>query len=185
MMPYLLAIALFFLPAYVANTTPPLANRFNILNSLYKPIDNNKTINGMPILGTHKSWRGLVLEIIFCTVLTGAMFILNKQFGWGIYESLGFAYEKINGFVFGLIFGVGIVFGDLLFAFIKRRLRLRPGFPFIPFDQINYVIGAFIFTEPIAHLGIKFWIILAGITLIIHIVFNRLGYNMGLHKAKW
>ncbi|MFA5368395.1 MAG: CDP-archaeol synthase [Candidatus Paceibacterota bacterium] len=180
---YLWTIFFFFWPAYIANAVPPLLSKINILNH---PIDNNKNLWGAPILGNHKTWRGLIAELITCSVFTQIFFTINNYYHLGIYESLGFnSYYQFGGLLFGLILGAGIVFGDISFAFIKRRLKLRPGFPFIPFDQTNYVIGAFIFIEPFVHLGLIFWFNLFILTFFVHILANRLGYNLGLHKAKW
>ncbi|HOS88079.1 MAG TPA: CDP-archaeol synthase [Candidatus Pacearchaeota archaeon] len=185
-MPYLQYIGsliYFFAPAYVANAMPPLLQKVNFLA---QPIDNNKQLWGMPILGNHKTWRGAVAELLTCSIFTELLFTINSHYQLGIYETIGFpSYAQYNGFLFGLRLGAGIVFGDLFFAFIKRRLKLKPGFPFIPFDQTNYALGACLFLEPTLNLGAKFWLTLFVLTFIIHIVFNRIGYNLGLHKAKW
>lgn len=180
---YIWAVFYFFWPAYIANALPPLISRVNILNW---PVDNNKMLWGAPILGSHKTWRGLATELITCSLFTQLFFQLNEAFNLGIYEFLGFSsYTEINGYAFGALLGAGIIFGDLLFAFIKRRLKLRPGFPFVPFDQINYVLGAFVFIQPVVKLNTVFWLTLIVLTFVVHIGFNRLGYNLGLHKAKW
>lgn len=180
---YFLSIFYFFIPAYIANCIPPLLGKIKFLDY---PLDNNKMLWGAPILGSHKTWRGLIAELISCSLFTWIFFEINHYFQSGIYENLGFsAYYKFGGIAFGALLGAGIIFGDVFFAFIKRRLRLRPGFPFVPFDQTNYVIGAFLFVEPIAHFGFNFWAILFFLTFFIHIIFNRIGYNLGLHKAKW
>ena len=179
---YLAAVFYFFWPAYIANAIPPLLQKVNFLD---KPIDNNKKLWGMPILGSHKTWRGLIAELLACSLFTEFFFFLNSYYRLGVYEALNFHFSQYNGLIFGLWLGLGIAFGDISFAFIKRRLRLRPGFPFIPFDQTNYVLGACLFIEPMLHLGLIFWSTLFVLTFVIHIVFNRLGYNLGLHKAKW
>lgn len=179
---YIAVVFYFFWPAYIANAIPPLLQKVSFLD---KPIDNNKKLWGMPILGSHKTWRGLVAELLACSLFTQLFFIINSYYRLNIYESLGFNYSQFNGLIFGLWLGLGIAFGDISFAFIKRRLRLRPGFPFVPFDQTNYVLGAGLFLEPMLHLGLTFWLTLFVLTFIVHIVFNRIGYNLGLHKAKW
>ncbi len=182
---YILSCIYFFIPAYIANATPPLANTFNILNCLNKPIDGGLEIKGVPVLGNHKTWRGLVCEIITCTLLTQLLIYINDYYNLSIYNNIGLDIHLINSWLLGLLLSIGIVFGDIFFAFVKRRLKLRPGTAFIPFDQTNYVIGAFIFLQPILSLPLKFWLTLFLLTLFIHIVCNRVGYNLGLHKAKW
>ena len=180
---YLGTILFFFCPAYIANAIPPLIGKIKFLDY---PIDNNQILWGAPLLGNHKTWRGLVAELVSCSLLTEFFFQINHFYNLNIYESLGFTdYYQIGGLAFGAILGLSILFGDIFFAFIKRRLKLQPGFPFLPFDQTNYVIGAFIFIEPIAHLGLVFWFFLFILTFFVHITFNRIGYNLGLHKAKW
>ena len=54
----------FFLPAYIANMTPPLAKKAGFLKFLDKPVDGNKEINNIPIFGSHKTWRGVFVEIV-------------------------------------------------------------------------------------------------------------------------
>jgi CDP-2,3-bis-(O-geranylgeranyl)-sn-glycerol synthase len=175
----------FFLPAYIANAFPPLANTFNILNQLNKPIDGGIMLKGVPLLGTHKTWRGLICEILICFFLFQLLFWTNNYFKLPFFGIIGINSSILLGLQLGALLALGIVFGDLFFAFIKRRLKLKPGTAFIPFDQTNYVIGAFIFTQPIAGLSFSFWATLFVLTFFIHILFNRVGYNLGLHKAKW
>ncbi|MBP6914162.1 CDP-archaeol synthase [Candidatus Parcubacteria bacterium] len=186
MLYYLLSCMYFFGAAYLGNASPPLAYRFNILKSLGKPIDGGKTLNNKPILGDHKTWRGAVSEIIVCTTLMPLLIKTHEFLGLEHYQAIGFyAFDQINGFFLGFLLSLGIIFGDLSFAFIKRRLNLKPGAMFVPFDQINYVIGAFIFTQPLLQFELKFWLSLCVLTFFIHIFFNRTGYNLGLHNAKW
>ena len=182
---YIISCIYFFIPAYIANAIPPLANTFGILDSLNKPVDNNKKIKGVPVLGTHKTWRGVVLEIFFCTTLFQLSIFINSYFQLPFFETLGINFNLINPLLISFLLSIGIVFGDVFFAFIKRRLQLRPGAAFIPFDQTNYVIGAFLFIQPILGLSFYFWSILFILTFFIHVLFNRIGYNLGLHKAKW
>lgn len=182
---YILSCIYFFVPAYIANAIPPLANTFKILDYLNKPIDGGREIRGVPVLGDHKTWRGVVCEIIACTLLTQLFISINNYYNLAIYNNIGLDIHSINGWLLGLLLSIGIIFGDIFFAFVKRRLKLRPGTAFVPFDQTNYVIGAFVFLQPFLNLSCKFWIILFLLTFLIHIVCNRIGYNLGLHKAKW
>ncbi len=182
---YILSCFYFFLPAYLANASPPLANTFHVLDRLKKPIDGGKTMGGMPILGSHKTWRGLICEILVCFLFFQLFFWVDKQYKLPFLSVIGINTSAVSSLQLGILLAIGIVFGDLFFAFIKRRLRLKPGAAFIPFDQINYVIGAFIFTQPILALPFKFWGTLLVLTFFLHILFNRIGYNLGLHKAKW
>jgi len=180
---FILSCFYFFLPAYFTNMTPPLSKKVGILKFLERPVDFGKNFFSQPILGSHKTWRGIILGII--------VGILVVKFQVWLYrfplikEISFFDYYKINFLFFGFLISGGAVFGDLLFAFIKRRLRLKPGAPFLPFDQTNYVIGAALFLTLFLKIDIFVWITIFILTFFLHIVFNRIGYFLKLHQAKW
>jgi len=162
---------------------PPLSRKAGILKSLDKPVDFEKKFFSQPLLGSHKTWRGVVLGII-----VGILFIKLQVWLYRfplIKEISFFDYYKINFLVFGFLISGGAVFGDLLFAFIKRRLRLKPGTPFLPFDQTNYVIGVFLFLTPFFKIDIHIWVTIFILTFFLHIIVNRIGYFLKLHQAKW
>jgi len=180
---FLLSCLYFFLPAYLANMVPPLTRRAELFNFLDKEIDFGKKFLGQPVFGKHKSWRGALLGI-----LTGflAALVQGRLYQFPAIQKISFLdYGQINIFLFGFLISSGAVFGDLLFAFIKRRLKMEPGAKFLPFDQTNYVIGAAIFLTPIFKIEIMVWITIFVLTFFLHLVFNWLGYCWKLHPAKW
>ncbi len=180
---FILSCLYFFLPAYFTNMTPPLIKRAGLFNFLAKPVDFGKKIGPVPILGGHKSWRGVIFGIIAGILIAGLQYWLY-QFPFIQKLSL-INYRQINILLFGFLISSGAVFGDLLFAFIKRRLKMEPGARFLPFDQTNYVIGAFIFLEPFLKLSYFSWLTIFILTFFLHIIVNHMGYWMGLHRNKW
>ena len=180
---FFLSCLYFFLPAYFTNMTPPLIGKAGIFNFLDKPIDFGKNFFGQPLLGSHKTWRGAILGIIVGILVTEFQVWLYR-FPF-LKEISFFDYSKINFLIFGFLISGGAVFGDLLFAFIKRRLRLKPGTRFLPFDQTNYVIGVFLFLTPFFKIDIRIWLTIFLLTFFLHIVVNRLGYYLRLYQAKW
>ena len=164
---------------------PPLVKKAGILKFLDKPVDGNRKINNVPIFGSHKTWRGVLVEII-----NGIMVIYFQrwlyQFSFFQEASL-FNYQRENIFLLGFLISGGAVIGDLVSAFFKRRLKLKPGARFMPFDQVNYVIGAFIFLSLFSEINLKIfsWLVLLFLTFFLHIIINLAGYYLGLHHAKW
>jgi CDP-2,3-bis-(O-geranylgeranyl)-sn-glycerol synthase len=110
------------------------------------------------------------------------------KFAWAIELSL-LDYKSVNLWAFALLFSGGAVVGDLAAAFVKRRLGLVRGASFIPWDQTNYVIGSFIFLEPYIKPYMDDSLVVWGTvfltTFFVHLLFNRFGYDLGWHKAKW
>jgi len=162
---------------------PPLMRRANLFNFLDIEVDFGKKFLGHPIFGKNKCWRGVIFGIII-----GILVALVQKY---LYQFLVIQkisllnYSEINIFLFGFLISSGAVFGDLLFAFIKRRLKMEPGARFVPFDQTNYVIGAAIFLTPVLKIEIMIWITLFILTFFLHLIVNRLGYCLKLHRAKW
>jgi len=180
---YIFSCFYFFLPAYFTNMTPPLIRKAGIFNFLDKPVDFGKKFLGQPIFGKNKRWRGVIFAVIVGILIAGLQLWLY-QFPAVRKISL-LDYQEINIFLFGFLISAGAVFGDLLFAFIKRRLKMEPGARFIPWDQTNYVIGAAIFLTPYLKINMLIWITVFILTPFLHIIINRFGYYLKLHPAKW
>lgn len=184
---FIISCFYFFLPAYFANMTPPLVRNAKIFNFLAKPVDFGASLWGKRIFGDHKTWRGVV-----CSVAVGTGVALLQwwlyRFAWAMELSL-LDYKSVNLWIFALLISGGAVAGDLAAAFIKRRIGLVPGASFMPWDQTNYVIGSFIFLEPYVGKYLSgdliVWATVFVMTFFIHLLFNRFGYDLGLHKAKW
>jgi len=180
---YILSCLYFFLPAYFANMTPPLIRKAGIFNFLDKPVDFGKKFFGQPIFGKNKCWRGVIFGIAL-----GMLVVFGQRwlYQFSAARTLSFLdYQTINVLVFGFLISAGAVFGDLLFAFFKRRLKMPPGARFIPWDQTNYVIGSALFLTPFFKIDILIWTTLFILTFLLHIIVNRLGYYLKLHCAKW
>lgn len=180
---YFLSLIYFFLPAYFANMTPPVAKRLKILESLSFPLDRGFLFFGKPFFGSHKTLRGIV-----CQFFVGFLIVFFQRFlfQYEFFKKISILnYEKINIFLFAFLFPLGVIFGDLFFAFIKRRLNLKPGAPFLPFDQTNYVLGCALFLGLAFKIPFSIWIHLFFLTFFLHIIFNRLGYYLKIHSAKW
>jgi hypothetical protein len=75
--------------------------------------------------------------------------------------------------------------GDLFFSFLKRRKNIRPGEPWIPFDQIGYIVGPFllvnIFFQRI-NIYAWFWILI--FSFFLHMIGNRLGFWLKVSDSK-
>lgn len=126
------------LPAGFSNMSPIVAQKLFPKYNL--PIDFGKTWRHQEIFGSHKTYRGLVSGII-----TGMLifYIQQNLFGLSSFiRSLSlFDYQATNP-LFGAWIGFCALLGDLIKSFFKRRLKIKPGKPWIPFDEIDWIIGA-------------------------------------------
>ncbi len=129
----ILDVAVVYAPAMAANMAPVFASRYNLIPWLNKPIDFGMYMGGTRLLGETKTMRGLV-----CAAGVGACV--------GALESFVVSTEPFNSFFFATAFGcatgVGAIVGDSVKSFFKRRRNISSGSSWIPFDQIDFVIGA-------------------------------------------
>jgi CDP-2,3-bis-(O-geranylgeranyl)-sn-glycerol synthase len=51
--------------------------------------------------------------------------------------------------LFGFLLSLGALFGDLFGAFLKRRMGFAPGELLPVVDQIDFIIGAILFSIPL------------------------------------
>ena len=80
------------------------------------PVDGGRLWrDGRPVLGNSKTWRGVVSGALACAL---------------------FALMTGLGFVFGFLFGLLGLAGDMLSSFIKRRLGLASSARALGLDQI-------------------------------------------------
>jgi CDP-2,3-bis-(O-geranylgeranyl)-sn-glycerol synthase len=164
----IIALALIFIfPAYCANATPVLAGGGTRMDF------GKNFIDGKRVFGNNKTFRGFF-------------------FGWGV----GLGVGLVEGFVFGfqnlpvlfcVLIPLGALVGDLLGAFIKRRLDIPPGGLLPVVDQVDFVVGAIAFSLP---LGLSFmvWQVAVAALLItppIHLFTNYLAYKLKLKKHPW
>jgi len=130
------------LPAYIANASALLVGGG-------APIDFGKNWrDGRRILGDGKTWRGLI---------TGAVVGMTGGFGLSVvakYAAMSdFAFLGINDFTgFPLMIPIiasicfGALIGDIVESFFKRRIGKVRGQDWIPFDQLDFILGALFFS---------------------------------------
>ena len=153
---------LFIGPSYVANAAP-------LVFGGGRPLDaDRRFIDGHPIFGAHKTVRGLVAGI-----LAGSLVGFGESF---IEPRLALA---------GLAISLGAVLGDLLGAFVKRRLDMKPGRLFPVVDQLDFVLGALVISYPLFPMSLVSVLIVVVVTPPIHLATNLGAYLLGLKKTYW
>lgn len=168
-------------PGLVANFMPIIVKRH--FKWLAVPVDGNLKLYGKPLFGAHKTLRGFIFGVI------GAILILMLQKYWyvnGIARSISYIdYSQVDVLVYGTIFGLGALTGDLLESFVKRRLGIKSGSHFIPWDQLDYVLGIMLFSMLIKPMTWQMVLILLVAGPLLHLIFSRIGYSLGLRKSRW
>ncbi len=155
----------FIFPAYCANGAPVLAGGG-------PPLDFGKNFfDGKRLFGKNKTFRGFF-------------------FGWligilvGIVEGLVFGFATYS-VLFSVLTPLGALLGDLTGAFIKRRLSIAPGGLLPLVDQVDFVVGALVFSLPLMLVGWELAVAVLLITPPIHLFTNFLAYKLKLKNNPW
>lgn len=166
---------LFFMPAGVANLVPPLVVKVPFIKKFNQPLDFGKSHNGVRIFGAHKTFRGLFAGMIFATLAVGLQIIAYSN--WDYFREISLIdYSTINPIILGSLFGAGALVGDAVESFFKRRIGVEPGKAWFPFDQIDYIIGAILFTLVYVQLPWYLYIYILILYFGLHLLFSYLGY---------
>ncbi|MBI3026726.1 CDP-archaeol synthase [Candidatus Woesearchaeota archaeon] len=166
------------LPAYFANMAPVIVKKVNLLAY---PIDFNRKINSKQILGKNKTFRGLIFGIIFAIIAAYLQFLL---YGVEPFRNISFIDYK-NWLLFGFLMGLGAMAGDLVKSFFKRKIGIKPGDKFVPFDQTDFVVGSLVFVIPIFGLTLKIFVVSLLLSFVLHILINHAAFYMNIRNEKW
>jgi CDP-2,3-bis-(O-geranylgeranyl)-sn-glycerol synthase len=146
------------------------------------PLDFGKTYKGKEILGKNKTWRGLISGII---VAMAIIYLQAYLYNFNFFKNLSlFDYQAIDQITYGFLFGLGVILGDAVKSFFKRRINLKPGDKWFPWDQLDF-LGALIL---ILFVYLPPWYIFLLIVIIsplLPLASNWLGYKLKIKKVSW
>ena len=159
----------FIFPAYCANAVPVLVGGG-------RQIDSGKNfVDGKPIFGKNKTFRGFFLGLIAGTAA-------------GLAETAYFG-PKSFPLLLGFLLSLGALLGDLAGAFVKRRIGLAPGEMLPVVDQLDFIVGALLISLPVSlSLSVFSWELVVAtliITLPIHLLTNFVAYKLKLKRNPW
>lgn len=168
------------LPLGIANMAPVLVKRIRLLE---KPLDAGHLWRGQPLFGSHKTWRGLVAATIFGQVIFFILAWLGNYGAWKNFDNL-LHYSALPYYT-GALLGLGAILGDLVKSFFKRRFGIASGKSWIPFDQIDYLLGGLIALSCVSEVKPAAAILILLFGVILHIIVNHIGYFLGIRETKW
>lgn len=148
----------------IANGAPLFTNM--VFGSRVKwPIDGLRLfIDGQPLFGKTKTWRGLLLSLMLTT---------------GLAPLLGFSWQLGAGFA------SCAMLGDLFSSFTKRRLRLSPSSQALGLDQIPEALLPLIVFKESLNIQWGSILIVVGGFLIAELLVSKLLFKFGLRNRPY
>jgi CDP-2,3-bis-(O-geranylgeranyl)-sn-glycerol synthase len=169
----------FFVPAYLANMAPVVVRgHFTWLD---RPLDGGRMLWGQRLFGAHKTWRGIVAGTVVGLAVFAAQRLLYDA-GW-LRELAPIDYGE-TPLVLGLLLGLGTGVGDAVKSFFKRRIAIAPGQSWIGFDQLDFMVGAYLFALPIHAPSILPFLLCLPVVMVGTILVTIVSYELGL-KESW
>jgi CDP-2,3-bis-(O-geranylgeranyl)-sn-glycerol synthase len=150
----------FIFPAYCANAAP-------VIFGGGKPLDFGKIfLDGKPFLGSHKTFRGFFAGLIVGTLVGLVQTLIFENYL--VQYNMQFQYSILLGFMLSL----GALTGDIIESFIKRRINRIPGSSLPVADQIDFILGAFLFSIPFWSISLSSLLVILLATIPIHLLTN-------------
>ncbi len=176
----LIKALLFAVPIYIANASGTLSASIPIIKKWKQPIDFGVEINGKRLLGDGKTFRGLILGTLTGTTI-GYILFSNVNSDISIVSSLNDQELLLLSFLLSF----GALIGDITKSLAKRRLNIKRGKPWVPFDQIDFIIGGILFGSIAYFPGWMISITLILLTPLLHFLSNVIAYKLGLKNVWW
>lgn len=168
---FILKCLYFFLPAYFANMAPVLFKWIPLGN---KPLHNR-------LFGKNKTWRGLVVAIFMGALI----FWLQRYFYLKGFERWAIIDYGDFSILLGVLMGAGVILGDLVKSYYKRKNNLKPGQPWPVWDQLDFVFGGLLLSFFVYIPRVEVALVLLIISPILHIAANHIGYWLKIQDVKW
>ena len=173
----------FMLPAYVANLS-------GLAFGGGTPVDGGRECkDGRRLIGNGVTWKGLQNGTIIGTLVGAVLGIIGTFYGdlsvltGGIID-LHVYGSLIGGLILGFLMAFGALLGDAVGSFLKRRMGLERGAPAPFMDQLDFVVGALVLSLLVVRISWSFFIIIALLSLFLHLGSNTFAYLIGI-KDVW
>jgi hypothetical protein len=166
-----------------------LSIKYDWFVRLKRPLDLGMSIRGRRIFGDHKTWRGMVINLVFCTLGTMIQVWLQESGNIPLWLPL-LNYNRL-GLLVGVLMGLGMTLGELPNSFLKRQLGISPGkgtkgplgVIFFLFDQVDVAIGIWLLLYILIRPTLLLILYSLLLTLILHVSVSAIGYLLGMRKT--
>ncbi|MBF6024839.1 CDP-archaeol synthase [Lysobacter niastensis] len=161
-----MSLLYFMAPAYLANMAPPFVRYWRGWN---RPISTR-------LFGGHKTVVGFALALATGVLTTAAQAGLGRPAVWAVHAPWLWI---------GLGMGIGVAAGDAIKSLFKRRIGIAPGARWLPFDQLDFAVGALLLVGPWITLSAGDVALILAATFVGDLLVNRISCALGIKASPW
>ena len=113
----ILSTVYLILPGVIANMIPVMVRKVPVLNY---PLDFGLKFRGEALLGKNKTFRGLVFGVVMSILV-----VYGQKLLYPVAKNISLIdYSKVSFLWLGFLMGFGVILGDAVESFVKRRKAL-------------------------------------------------------------
>jgi len=185
-----LALTYLFFPLLVGLALHGFCIKYDALAFLCRPIDGGRSFRKKRIFGDNKTYRGVAVVSLGTAIGFGLQsLVLHRSASIRSIELFDYAFFK--SVALGLAVGVAAMLSEWPNSFIKRRLEIAPGraangwkgMIFYVYDQIDFLLGAWLVLAIAVPVTVGRVLISAGLLLVAHQLMSSAGYALGMRRT--
>jgi hypothetical protein len=181
----ILKLLIFAIPVTFAAVLHMVVVKFNWFSFLKIPLDGGASWRGSRIFGDSKTFRGVVVMMVFSILGVYLMQLLCHLFPTVAALNI-LKFDVYSPVLLGILSGLGYTLAELPNSFYKRRLKIEEGkrgsFVNIIIDQTDSVLGCLLILYPFSEMNGWFVLFATVFYLFLHLFFNVLLYFAGIRK---
>lgn len=181
----ILQLLIFAIPVTIGGVLHMIAVRIKLLEFLKIPLDLGKTYRGKRIFGDHKTFRGILLMMLFTWVGTAFLEFLSDRFE-GINKLNIFDFDSHSALFYGLILGLAYTLAELPNSFFKRQSGIPEGsagtWINVLVDQSDSVLACLLVMWVLTPMSATFFFVGWGFYIFVHLTVNFLLFLAGIRK---
>jgi hypothetical protein len=176
-------------PLLLAAVAQGVCIKYDWFKILKRPLDMGRTYRGRRIFGDHKTWRGVLINVFGCSLGALIQGRLLAQVSFPPWLPL-LDYDR-HALLAGILLGAGMSFGELPNSFLKRQMEIPPGAQrkgvpggaFFIFDQVDLVIGIWLFLFLLVRPSLSLVLCSFLLALPLHVCVSTAGYLLKMRKT--
>lgn len=181
-MGFLISCVYFYLPSAIANIGAVISRFIPFFNTIKKPVDFGKSINGIRVVGDHKTVGGFLFGVLFGTLAGIIKYLVFDKYMQD-YQLL--KLDFVENTALYLLMSFSALTGDILKSVAKRLFNIEPHKAWIPFDEIDHSTLSMTMAMIFYGISVQAVFTVIFVFFFLHIISNLIGYALKIKSVPY